>query len=200
MRIPLFEERGPSGGSICGSSSAMPISDEKTLEEWGFLNHTSEDLVRKIKGRARDLFLKRQMLCTEAVFTVLNQSLRGGLPSEVALRLASGLTDGLGGNGCLCGAMNGGILGLGLFLGKNKPGLLSGRKIRSRTKLFYKQFVKRAGSTCCRILTREVKQNSEAHFRQCAELTGAAAEIAVRIILGDRPELAEQADWSDLSD
>jgi hypothetical protein len=39
-----------------------------------------------------------------------------------------------------------------------------------------------------------VKHGAKAHFDQCAELTGAAAEIASRIILESKPHLAKMAD------
>jgi C_GCAxxG_C_C family probable redox protein len=168
------------------------------LRERNPSNQTSQDLAFRIGAHARGLFLNEKLLCTEAVFTALNQTLRGGLEPQMALRLASGFTDGLAGSGCLCGAVSGGVLALGLFLGKTRPGSLSGRRVRARTRDLYSRFADQAGSTCCRVLTKKVKEDPEVHFRQCAELTGAAAEIAARLILAEEPELAAEADWSHL--
>jgi C_GCAxxG_C_C family probable redox protein len=185
MSIPLLQKLVPSRG---WSREGNPS------------NQTSQDLSFRIGAQARGLFLKEKLLCTEAVFTALNQTLRGGLEPLMALRLASGFTDGLAGSGCLCGAVSGGVLALGLFLGKTRPGILSGRRVRSSTREFYRRFVEQAGSTCCRVLTKKVKEDPKLHFRQCADLTGAAAEIAAQLILADRPELTAQADWSHLGE
>ncbi|MBT3258412.1 MAG: C_GCAxxG_C_C family protein [Deltaproteobacteria bacterium] len=61
---------------------------------------------------------------------VLNQSLNGGLPPEMAIRLASGLPEGSGRSGCTCDALSGGVIALGLFLGRDTPGPLNSRSIR----------------------------------------------------------------------
>jgi hypothetical protein len=45
----------------------------------------------------------------------------------------------------------------------------------------------------------KVKHDAKAHFEQCAELTGAAAEIASRIILESKPHLAKMADLEHLT-
>jgi C_GCAxxG_C_C family probable redox protein len=159
-----------------------------------------EELVWLTKERACNIFLSGQLLCTEAVFSVLNRGLGGGLPSDVAVRIASALPDGFGGSGCLCGALNGGALALGLFLGGNGPRVRNGNRARSKTRMLHQMFVDRFDSPCCRLLTRDVKYNSKAHFQQCSELTGAAAEMAARLILEARPEVLETADWSYLKE
>jgi hypothetical protein len=60
--------------------------------------------------------------------------------------------------------------------------------------LLHRQFADRFGSTCCKVLLKKVKHDAKAHFDQCAELTGVAAEIASRIILESKPRLAKMAD------
>jgi C_GCAxxG_C_C family probable redox protein len=164
------------------------------------IHHQLEEIVWLTKERACNIFLTGQLLCTEAVFSVLNRGLGGGLPPDVAVRIASALPDGLGGSGCLCGALNGGALALGLFLGRNGPGVRNGSRVRSKTRMLHQLFVERFGSPCCRVLTKKVKYQSKSHFQQCSELTGAAAEMAARLILETRPEVSETADWSYLKE
>ena len=147
-----------------------------------------------IGARAQNLFLTGQLRCTEAVLTVVNQGLRGDLPPGLAIRLASGLPDGLGGSGCLCGALNGGVLALGLFLGRNRPGYGNGQRVRRSTRVLHDRFRETFGSTCCRTLTRDCRHDRDLHFKHCAELTAEAARMAARIILQERPHLAEKAD------
>jgi hypothetical protein len=62
------------------------------------------------------------------------------------------------------------------------------------TALLHREFAGRFGSACCKVLSKKVKHDGKAHFDQCAELTGAAAEIASRIILEAKPHLAKTAD------
>ena len=152
------------------------------------------DLLALIHQRVRNLFVTRHMMCSEAVLAVLNQALGGGLPPEVALRLTSALPEGIGGSGCTCGALTGGSLALGLFLGRATTGLGNGRRAMGAARELHDGFKNRFGATCCRVLIRHLKPGSRAHFAHCAENSGAAAAMAARLILDRRPELAEGAD------
>ncbi len=154
-----------------------------------------EELLSLIEKKARNLFITGQLMCSEAVLSVLNQGLNGGLPPEIAVRLASGLPEGLGGSGCICGALNSGVIAIGLFLGRNKTGLLNSRKIMAVSKKLHDRFKERFGTTCCRILTKNHKCGSKEHFGQCALLTGFAVEVTARLIIDNKPELVAQADW-----
>jgi C_GCAxxG_C_C family probable redox protein len=154
----------------------------------------AEPLVELIEAKARNLFLTRQFQCAQAVLCSLNEGLRGGLRRDIAARLASGLAEGLGGSGCLCGAVSGGVLALGLFMGKDGRTLLNASGSSFSTALLHREFAERFGSACCKVLSKRVKHDRKAHFEQCAEATGAAAEIASRIILESKPHLAKTAD------
>lgn len=160
----------------------------------------SENLIDLIGQRAGNLFLTGQLLCTESVLSVINQGLKGDLPPELAIRIASGLPEGLGGSGCLCGALNGGVLALGLFLGRNRPGFGNGSRVRACTRLLHDRFRETFGGTCCRILTRDFRHDRQLHFNHCAELTAGAARMAARIILHKRPDLAGSADYAYLKE
>lgn len=157
-------------------------------------DQTQEALVKLIKAKSRNLFLTRRFRCAQAVLCSLNEGLRGGLRRDIAARLASGLAEGLGGSGCLCGALSGGVLALGLFMGKDGRTLLNASGSSFSTALLHREFAERFGSACCKVLSKKVKHDAKAHFDQCVELTGAAAEIAARIILESKPHLAKTAD------
>jgi C_GCAxxG_C_C family probable redox protein len=137
--------------------------------------------------------------CAEAVFTVLNQVLGGGLPGALATNLASGFPEGLAGSGCLCGALSGGVLALGLFLGQAGAGILPAKSVKGATRSLHDFFREQFGSTCCRVLTKNLPPRSAKLIEHCGEITGATAEIAARLILQQRPELLLQADVSALS-
>jgi C_GCAxxG_C_C family probable redox protein len=152
-----------------------------------------EELLDLIHDRARNVYLSGRLLCSEAVLSVLNEGLRGEVPADAAIRLASALPIGFGGSGCTCGALSGGMLGVGLFLGRDRPCALDRRKALPAAQLLHNDFKKRFGSTCCRVLSKKVAGDSRAHFRQCADITGEAAAMAARIVLVRRPELEDLA-------
>lgn len=163
------------------------------------MNLNVEALVDKIRKRAENLFSTRQLMCSEAVLTVLNQGLGGGLTPEIAIRLTSGLAEGFGGSGCTCGALNSGIIALGLFLGRNGPGILNNYKINKASRKLHDRYKEYSGSTCCRVLTKNVKHGSKDHYSLCTRHTGIASELTARIILEHKPELVDKADWKYLS-
>ncbi len=161
----------------------------------GKLTPEREELVRLVSERAQSLFETGQLMCSEAVLTVLNRGLSGGLDDDLAIRLASTLPQGLGDSGCTCGALSGGALGLGLFLGRGRPGAKDRNQAMAAANALHNQFKSLFGSTCCRVLTHKVKQDPKAHVEQCAQFTAVAAETAARVLLDKRPQLANNADW-----
>ncbi|MBW1896201.1 MAG: C_GCAxxG_C_C family protein [Deltaproteobacteria bacterium] len=156
---------------------------------------TSEELVGLIRRRVENLFETHQLLCAEAVFYVLNQGLRGGLEPEAAIRLASGFSEGVSGAGCICGAFSGGLMAVGLFLGRQGSNRWGTGKLQTKSKELYDLFRSNFGSPCCRVLTKELKDDDRALFEHCMGHTGEVAEMAARFILEARPDLVQQADW-----
>jgi len=156
-------------------------------------------LIEQIGNRAANLFTTRQLWCSEAVLSVLNRGLGGDLPDALALRLGSGLGEGIGGSGCTCGALTGGAMAIGLFCGPAGRVLHGSRNARTLSRRLHDQFKARYGSTCCRVLARGVVQGSQAHFEKCAQQTADAASWAATLILETRPELLETADWDYLN-
>jgi C_GCAxxG_C_C family probable redox protein len=152
-----------------------------------------EALITGIADRARNLYLTRQMLCTEAVVTALNQGLGGGLTEAQATAMSAPFCIALGESGCLCGALSGAVMATGLLLGKD--GAYRHRKtMRDSARRLHDRFKFAHGATCCRVLSKKIKHDKKAHFQQCAGLTAQAAEMAARLVLEKRPELVKQAD------
>ncbi len=137
---------------------------------------------RELGAQARQLMDTGQALCAPAVLGVLNQRLGGGLSPELVASLTAALPVGMHGSGCACGALNGGMLALGLFLGQ-------GRAVKSAARQLHHDFKAAYGSTCCRALTKKAGDR-QGRARMCGELTEIAAAHATQIILRERPELA----------
>ncbi len=152
-----------------------------------------------IGQRAANLFLTRQLWCSGAALVVLNQALSGDLTQDLAIRLAAGLGDGMGGSGCLCGALNGGALALGLFLGTGRLSPGGDKKVLEATHQLHNRFKATFGSACCRVLMKTGTKESAAHDQDCALRTAGAAELAAFLILAQRPELSQRIDWNYLN-
>ena len=153
----------------------------------------AEALIEAIRERARNLYLTRELLCTEAVVIAINKGLNGGLTDDQALAMAAPFCVALGESGCLCGALSGAVMASGLLLGNSRP-YRHRRDMRKSGRELHDAFKAANGATCCRALTKKVKHDPKAHFHHCAGLTADAAEMAARLVLDRRPELIEGAD------
>ena len=98
--------------------------------------------------------------------------------------MSSGFPWGLGGGGCICGALAGGTMCLGYFFGRRIPGDPAFTKCQEVTKELQDFFKETCGATCCRVLTRGKEKNSPERKAQCitfVEATvGKVAEIVIR--------------------
>ncbi len=154
----------------------------------------TEALAVIIRQRTFNLMSTGRMMCSEAVLSVLNQGLGGGLPPDVAMKVASGFPEGIGGSGCTCGALTGCVIALGLFLSQSDSNLAARRKAMSASGRLHHDFKSRFGSTCCRVLIKKGSSEFPHHFEACCDRGGWAAEHAARMILAERPELLSQTD------
>lgn len=166
------------------------------MEDAGNLS-SQEKLITLIGEKAHNLFTSGRLLCSEAVLVTLNQGLKGGLSQEMAEALTAGMGGGLGGSGCLCGAVNGAVVALGLFLKGCEPSnRVTAKVVRAHTRKLEKAFTARFGATCCRILSKNDAAGNQTKRQRCADQTAFAAELAARIILSRRPDIKDQADHS----
>lgn len=132
--------------------------------------------------RCRELF-ESGCYCAESVVIAVAE--RQGLPTGLAMRMATGFCGGISRTGGLCGALTGGIMALGLADGRGSAAddhtLLYGKVAR-----FLGEFEQRLGSTSCSgllgcdISTVEgarVFASSDLESRICAGITEAAGTI-----------------------
>jgi C_GCAxxG_C_C family probable redox protein len=155
----------------------------------------SQQIISCIEKRAENLFLTRQYQCSEAVTTVINSGFSGDLSPESAMGVASGLAEGMGGSGCTCGALTGGIVALGLFLGRKQPGIRNADIIMKASRAFHEHFKDKFGLPCCRLLTKDVVNGSNEHFLKCADQTRWAAGQVAQLIIRYHPEVVGKVNW-----
>jgi len=118
---------------------------------------------------AKKLYLEGYNCC-ESILHSLRKNNVITIPDEV-IRSATGFRAGVVGSGCICGVITAGIIAIGLRYGRidkkeNKE------EVDRRVKLFYDKFREKFKSPCCRILTKNWKDNFNSHKRRnyCAEI------------------------------
>lgn len=140
-----------------------------------------EQIINNVRERAENYYRSGEYLCSEAVFTVVNDFLDNPMPRE-AVCLASGFPVGMGMAGCSCGALTGGVMALGLKFGRKGPREENPGMFAAAKKL-HDDFKEKFGSTCCRALIKDFEFGSPKHLEHCIKVTGAATEMVLRQII-----------------
>ena len=136
----------------------------------------------RIRKSAENYYRTGQFYCSEAVVKAINDGFGLGFPEEV-VRLASGFPIGIGGAGCSCGAVTGGVMALGMVFGRNIPGDPRIDRCLGLCRELHNFFARRHGCLCCRTLTSGMVLQSPEHMKQCVAFTGEVAEETAKIIL-----------------
>jgi len=148
-------------------------------------NDKEQMLIIDSKERAESLYRDGDYLCSEAVFTVVNDYLGRPMPAE-AVKMASGFPVGMGTAGCACGALSGGVMALGLKFGRTEPRAEMPDMFRVSKEL-HDEFKKKFRSTCCRVLIKKFEFGDTEHIKQCVYITGQVTEMVIKkIILAER--------------
>ena len=74
--------------------------------------------LNKVQKDAEENF-RNGYFCCEALVAAIRDNFQLDVPKEV-IAMASGMAVGAGRSGCMCGALNGGILALGMFFGRTE--------------------------------------------------------------------------------
>jgi len=139
--------------------------------------------VRKVTEDAENLF-RNGFFCSEAVVSSIRSNFGLEVPEEVIM-MASGFPVGVGRSKCLCGAVSGGVLSLGMFFGRTKPGDPKVEKNLAVANELHDWFKNNNGknAVCCRILTKEFDMGKGEHKAQCIRFTGMVAGKTAEIII-----------------
>ena len=101
------------------------------------------ELAEQCRLEAEELYRSGKYHCAEAVLAVVRKHFRPDLPEEV-VQMASGFGGGSG-SGCICGAVSGGTVGLGLVLKEKKD-------VMNLTRQLHTWFRESYGATCCKTI------------------------------------------------
>jgi C_GCAxxG_C_C family probable redox protein len=153
----------------------------------------TETLVALIRAKAENLYEAHRFCCSESILEVINTGFNGGLSKETTLSLAGGFCNSMGGAGCVCGALTGSIMALGLFLSPHRPDGLGKKEFQTICRRMHDQFQDNFGSTCCRNLIKEYADSRRQRRHFCRDLTTTTAGLTGRLLLDARPDLRAQA-------
>ncbi|MCI9069252.1 C-GCAxxG-C-C family protein [Clostridium sp.] len=139
--------------------------------------------IKKVKKDAEDLY-RGGFFCSEAVVSSIRSNFELDIP-EIVIAMASGFPVGIGRSKCLCGAVSGGVMSLGLFFGRTSQNDPKVEKNLEVAKELHDYFKANNGknSLCCRILTKEFDMGQGEHKEQCINYTGLVAEKVAEIII-----------------
>ena len=148
------------------------------------INASSIDLA-KIQTDAEESF-RKGFFCCEAVMETIINHFELDVPREM-IRMASGMAVGIGKSGCVCGALNGGVLAIGMFFGRSEqrgpmdPNVV---KCMSLTNELHKWFRDNntKNAACCRVLTKEFDMSRGEHKAQCIYYTGICAAKTAELL------------------
>jgi C_GCAxxG_C_C family probable redox protein len=127
--------------------------------------------------------------CAESVLLTLSGRMGRKNSESWIPRIATGFGGGVGRNGDICGALSGGVMAIGLALGRDKEEQ-SRDPCYAAVDRFYTDFVKEFGSSKCRELTginlkapvESETYRDRAHLERCKLIVAWAARRANEII------------------
>ena len=128
----------------------------------------SMDTAQQVAEDAERLYRSGKMHCAEAVFASVQQAFAPQIPDEV-VQMASGFGGGSGA-GCICGAVSGGTMALGLVMAGDK------KAVSTMTRELHGWFKEEYGATCCKILTANGKKG-------CVNFTASVAGKIAEMLL-----------------
>ena len=152
---------------------------------------TKKELIEEVRKEAEGYFERGEFFCSEAVAHTIN-NLLGKPYDDKVVKMASGFPIGMGKSGCLCGAVSGGQMALGMVYGRAHGESMNEKMFPLAAELH--DYIKgEYGSTCCRVITRQwAGDNFQSPERKehCIEITGkVAAWVAEKLIEDGQVEI-----------
>lgn len=131
-------------------------------------------MTKKFSELAAKYFLEEGFSCSESF---ARSAVELGLADENFISIATSFSGGMG-SGCICGAVSGAQMVIGLLHGKNKD-----NTARALAKEFYQKFCELHKVTCCKILTKNFKDfHSKERKEHCANMVYDCAKILDEIL------------------
>lgn len=137
--------------------------------------------INKVKEIAENYYRNGDFYCSEAIVKTIKDAFELDFSDE-AIKLASGFPVGIGGSGCTCGAVSGGVMALGMVFGRSEGKDPRVQKTMQLSAELHERFREKRKFVCCKILTKGMDFGKKEHLEQCIAITGEVAEIVADII------------------
>ncbi len=134
-------------------------------------NFSSVEVSRKLARK----FFGRRYNCAQSVILSVSKALGVKVPKEV-IKTAAFLGGGIGGSGCLCGALAGAVM----LIGHLSP------KSNEEAADFFRIFKERFKSSCCRVLRGGMDFKDPKLKEHCAKITEETAGLLTEFLMGDK--------------
>lgn len=126
-------------------------------------------------------YYKSGYSCSESI---VKEAIDLGLCDESLLPVATSFSGGIG-SGCLCGAVSGSEMVIGLIFGKNNK--FGNESIaREKAKEFIAKFKEKYPATCCRVLSRGFEFQSQERKQNCMQIVSFCSELLKEAINYER--------------
>lgn len=156
------------------------------MERVNTKDFTKAEVLDMVTKESEELFRSGTFFCSEAVTSVLNKFMDYPY-SEDVVRLASSFPIGMGKAQCLCGAVSGGQMALGMAYGR-EAGEAMNPKMFPVAKGLHDHIVNDYGATCCRVITRQWNGDNFASPERkahCIHITGDVARWVAEQLIDD---------------
>lgn len=137
--------------------------------------------LQQIKTDSENHYRNGDFFCSEAVVKTIKDSFDIQCSDDV-IKLASGFPVGIGGSGCTCGAISGGVMAIGLVFGRSQAKDPSVQLSMALSAKLYKKFIQAHKTSCCKALTAKMQLGTPEHMSQCVALTGEVAYETAKLI------------------
>lgn len=137
-----------------------------------------EDITLEARNRAGNNF-KEGFNCAESIVKAFNELFNNSMNPEM-IKMATGFGGGLGHAGCMCGALAGSSMVLGILKGRTSAAE-DREPTYALTKEFHDRFDSKFGATCCRVLN-PYDFDSPEHLRNCLKITGGTGKLLMEFL------------------
>jgi C_GCAxxG_C_C family probable redox protein len=147
---------------------------------------TKEELLDMVQANAEELFRSGTFFCSESVVQTINELLKKPYDESI-VKMASGFPVGMGKAGCLCGAVSGGQMALGMVYGRVQGEPMK-EKMFEKAKSLHDYIKSEYKSTCCRVITKDWAGDnfkSQERKNHCITITGKVARWIANELIED---------------
>lgn len=142
----------------------------------------------QLEKDALEYFTVGKLACSESVIYAIRKNFEIDL-SDDAIAMSGGFPWGLGGAGCICGALAGGTMMIGYFFGRREPGDPVIQKCFKLTNELHDAFKAEFGAACCRSqIIKYGDRNSPERKCHCIEIVKFTVRKTAEIILSGLEE------------